>query len=618
MANAKETVALDINVNTSQADASVGGFKKQLKDATADLVNMSMKFGETSKQAQDAAKKVAGLKDAIGDAKALADTFNPDKKFVALGGALQGATAGFSAFQGAMGIFGSEGKEVEKVLLKVQSAMALQQGISGIAGALDSFKLLKGEIVGGVTKAFSTLKGAIIGTGIGLLVVALGLVVANFDKVKAVIENLIGPLKNITDFFGRMINAVTDFVGITSQAERALDSFTKASNRARESVDQQIKLLQAQGGQEARIYALKKANIESELNDLREALKVKGKLSDEEQKQFRDLKLEQQVIDIEEKKRLSENAAKEQADKDKANEKNKAAQDKINAEKQKQIDKEIKANQELQDAFKKSRDNAAKEEAQSIQDTLDAQVAIDQAEIDRVKKNGLDLLQAKADLAALNEINNPTDPQKKIDKLNADFALEMATTQANDLQKQVMVAQHRAEVKKINDAADKEAKDAEDAKVKIVKLTEDQKLDIVTSGLNAVSELVGKQTAAGKALAVAGAIINTYKGITQALGTLPPPFSYVAAAVSAATGFLAVKNIIATKVPGASGGGSAPSMSMPSIPAPLRAQTDSTRIDQASINQIGNASANRSYVLESDVSGNQERITRLNRAARIN
>ena len=617
MANAKETVALDINVNTSQADASVGGFKKQLREATAELVNMSMKFGETSKQAQDAAKKVAGLKDAIGDAKALADTFNPDKKFVALGGALQGATAGFSAFQGAMGVFGSEGKEVEKVLLKVQSAMALQQGISGIAGALDSFKLLKGEIVGGVTKAFSTLKGAIIGTGIGLLVVALGLVVANFDKVKAVIEKLIGPLKNITDFFGRMINAVTDFVGITSKAERALDSFTKASNRARESVDQQIKLLQAQGGQEEKIYALKKANIESELNDLREALKVKGKLTEEEQKQFRDLRLEQQVIDIEEKKRLSDNAAKAQAEKEKLNEKNKAAQDKIDAEKQKQIDKEIKANQDLQDALKKSRENAAKEEAQSIQDTLDAEAATNQAELDRVKKNGLDLLQAKADLAALNEINNPTDPQKKIDKLNADFALEMATTQANDLQKQVMAAEHRAAVKKINDAADKEAADAEKAKVKIVELTEAQKLDIIINAANSLSEIVGKETAAGKALAVAGAIINTYKGITAAL-TLPPPFSFIAAAVSAATGFAAVKKIIATKLPGKAGGGSAPSMSMPSIPAPIRAQTDSTRIDQASINQIGNASANRSYVLESDVSGNQERITRLNRAARIN
>jgi hypothetical protein len=43
----------------------------------------------------------------------------------------------------------------------------------------------------------------------------------------------------------------------------------------------------------------------------------------------------------------------------------------------------------------------------------------------------------------------------------------------------------------------------------------------------------------------------------------------------------------------------------------------STRLDQAQVNQIGNAAA-RAYVVESDVSNGQERINRLNRAARIN
>jgi hypothetical protein len=220
-----EEVALSIKVNAEQANQSVGSFKKQLREATADLVNMSMKFGEASAEAQAAAKKVAGLKDAIGDAKALADTFNPDKKFVALGGALQGATAGFSALQGAMGLFGGESKDVEKALLKVQSAMALQQGISGIAGALDSFKLLKNEIVGGVTKAFSTLRGAIIATGLGALAVGIGLLIANFEKVKQVVLNFIPGLAKVGEFVGKLINKVTDFIGVTSEAQRAQEKF---------------------------------------------------------------------------------------------------------------------------------------------------------------------------------------------------------------------------------------------------------------------------------------------------------------------------------------------------------------------------------------------------------
>jgi uncharacterized protein YbjQ (UPF0145 family) len=141
-ANNNTTVAITISANTQPAETSVKSFKTQLREANGELIAMSEKFGEASIEAINAAKKVAGLKDAIGDAKALAETFNPDKKFVALGGAIQGAVSGFSALQGASALFGGESKELEQALLKVQSAMALQQGISGVFNAIDSFKLL--------------------------------------------------------------------------------------------------------------------------------------------------------------------------------------------------------------------------------------------------------------------------------------------------------------------------------------------------------------------------------------------------------------------------------------------------------------------------------------------
>jgi phage-related protein len=241
---AKQVIAFEITSDSKQAEASVGSFKKQLREANNELLNMSSQFGETSKEAINAAKKVAGLKDAIGDAKALAETFNPDKKFVALGGALQGATAGFSALQGAIGLFGDENKDLEKTLLKVQSAMALQQGISGVAGAMDSFKLLGNQVKGSLVNAFTTLKGAIIGTGIGLLVVALGLLVANFDKVKEVVLNLIPGLGKVADFIGGVIQAVTDFVGVTSEAERATERMIAAADS---SIAKNKKFLQEHG-----------------------------------------------------------------------------------------------------------------------------------------------------------------------------------------------------------------------------------------------------------------------------------------------------------------------------------------------------------------------------------
>ena len=90
-------------------------------------------------------------------------------------------------------------------------------------------------------------------------------------------------------------------------------------------------------------------------------------------------------------------------------------------------------------------------------------------------------------------------------------------------------------------------------------------------------------------------------------------FINISVAAIIANGIKTVKAITAVQVPGGGGaGGSAPSISAPVLP-----QAATTTLNQGQINQIGNTAA-RAFVLETDVSGNQERIKRLNRAARIN
>jgi hypothetical protein len=59
----------------------------------------------------------------------------------------------------------------------------------------------------------------------------------------------------------------------------------------------------------------------------------------------------------------------------------------------------------------------------------------------------------------------------------------------------------------------------------------------------ALSQLLGEETIAGKAAAIAQATINTYLGVTKALATLPPPASWIAAATTLATGLASVANI---------------------------------------------------------------------------
>ena len=168
----KKVIELEVKEN-------LGNLRQQLKQAQIEVQTLAEKFGATSDQAREAAKRAAELKDRLGDAKALTDSFNPDAKFKGLGQALTGVAGGFAAVQGAMALVGNQSEEVEKTLLKVQSAMALAAGIDQLTEAKDAFVNLGKTAV----KAFESIKGAIGSTGIGLLVVALGTIYAYWDDI---------------------------------------------------------------------------------------------------------------------------------------------------------------------------------------------------------------------------------------------------------------------------------------------------------------------------------------------------------------------------------------------------------------------------------------------------
>jgi hypothetical protein len=332
----------------SDTDTSVKSLRTQLKEAQAQVGLMADKFGATSKEAVNAAKKAADLKDRIGDAKALTDAFNPDAKFKAVASSLAGVAGGFSALQGAMALFGNENKDVEKALLKVNAAMALSQGLQAVGESVDSFRQL-GAVIKSTTvfqelnnaatktatfvqkafgiatvetsQGFKVLKGAIVATGIGALVVALGLVINNFDAISDWIKK--SPLGALAKGVGGLVEQFTDFIGVTSEAERNLNKLSVANKRANEDIENRIKVLKAQGGSEDEIYKLGQKRVENELSTLRESLKTKGKLTEEENKQFRDLKTEQLVLTADYNKKTSDAAAK-------ANEESKKKRDEAN------------------------------------------------------------------------------------------------------------------------------------------------------------------------------------------------------------------------------------------------------------------------------------------------
>ncbi len=269
----KKVIEIDIETNVSS-------LKTQLREAQAEVAKLADKFGATSKEATEAAKRAAELKDRIGDAKALTDAFNPDAKFNALSASIGGVLNGFQAYEGALGLIGVESEQVQATLLKVQSAMALSQGLQGIGEARDSFIQLGATIkntalftsaynfvmgvsnkvtaenvavteadtaskvgltgatgtlslvTGGATTAMKLFRVALIATGIGAIVVLIGLLIANFDKVTQVVQKLSGYVIKAYDYFDNLGTSIKvlvgiffPFIGVVYGAIKALEYF---------------------------------------------------------------------------------------------------------------------------------------------------------------------------------------------------------------------------------------------------------------------------------------------------------------------------------------------------------------------------------------------------------
>jgi hypothetical protein len=103
-----------------------------------------------------------------------------------LGGALQGATSAFAGIQGAMALTGGQSEELEAAILKVQGAMALAEGVRGIREGSVAFQALGTS----AKTALAGIRTGIAATGIGLLVIALGAIVAYWDDIKEAVNGV--------------------------------------------------------------------------------------------------------------------------------------------------------------------------------------------------------------------------------------------------------------------------------------------------------------------------------------------------------------------------------------------------------------------------------------------
>lgn len=169
-----------IKVDTDAASKSVKELRSELKELRSTMLSTE----EGTKEYNDALLQAANiqhtLKEQMEEINASAMDFGQIAGNVVK--ATGGMVAGFQAVTAAMNLFGVENEDVIKAMQKMQNLMAITQAIPAIDDAIKGFKRL-GIAIKSAAASMNGLKAALVSTGIGAAVVALGLLASNWDKV---------------------------------------------------------------------------------------------------------------------------------------------------------------------------------------------------------------------------------------------------------------------------------------------------------------------------------------------------------------------------------------------------------------------------------------------------
>jgi hypothetical protein len=396
----------------------------------------------------------------------------------------------------------------------------------------------------------------------------------------------------VANAIGDIVTKVTDFVGITSEVDRGLELYAKNSKNRKEQYERELKVLESQGASEKDLSNKRKQIASEDINVL-EAKKRNGvKLSEEETKNLANSKNELVVIEGNYKKSVL--ATQKKGD------------DEYLKKQAERIDKEL-----ANELSRITRINELAEAGLSEEDKKIVKIK-QQLEIDLSLFSDNERLKVFLTKKANDEIGQIKRDSNKVEVKELKDVKNLFDVIQNNKPKVLAL---------VNNAMDKSIKENAKFEIELERRKQDEKLGIVSNALRTGMQLAGEGTVAGKALGIADATINTYVGASRALKDYPAPFNFIAAAATIAQGLLTVNSIINTPLPSmpgvsdTSGGGGGARLSAAPVP-PSFTPNAPTSLDQTSINAIGNVNA-RAYVVESDITGSQKRIRRIENSARI-
>jgi len=516
-----------------------------------------------------------------------------------------------------------------------------------ITGVGKMGKALKVSFKSGIAGA-SGLKKALISTGIGALVVALGLIVAYWDDIVGLVSGVSSEQKKVNALAEENVKTQQEGLDAISAQENSLRLQGKSEAEIRDLKIQQTdeviaatiaQLEQMKKTKEAQVAAAQRNKdiaqgviafltlpitmLLATVDALTKALSyipgidiatnladdftggIAGMIFDPEEvkaegdatiketeEQLMKLKNSRDGIILASNKADDDAAAKKKADQEKRDADELAAAEKLAADK--------KAIKDKADAEKAAADAAYLANRQMIDDMLQ-----------------------QADLDA-------------IDNMFVRAAEELRIQEELDIAKLTAAGATEAEINRIKASYVKKSKDLAKEEADFNKAMKEQDVQNALSAgsdiLSSISSLVGEGTAVGKAAAIASTTIDTYQSANAAYKSVVgipvagPVLAPIAAGVAVASGLMSIKKIISTKTPGNKSAGGAPSISVPSAPAfnpetALQAGANAdTAENQVTLGEQTGSSGPpvvRAYVVSSEVSSQQEADAKINDLARL-
>ena len=483
---------------------------------------------------------------------------------------------------------------------------------------------------------FGSIKAGLISTGVGAFVVAIGALTQYFrdseegaSKFKQITSQLGVVIGNVTDIVSdlgkSLFKLITgDFKGFKeglSEATQGVKDFGETTRKEMAQANQlekdRLKLQKFE-----REAIVEKARTERDMMDLRVKARDEENFGTKERLGFM---------------REANKLAAEQLEKDLhvAKEKLRFQQEENSFSKSTQENLEAEAQLQAQ-VFQIERSNfSERKRLKSEEQALVKQMAAQE----KARLKGIKDAEAAAQKTKEEENKKKIAAQAKEDELLLQLQQANSLALIDDLQERALAELKIQEDKELASAESMERSEeikAEIAKkyaikrglieekmkkdqVKWSEMSADQQLDIAASTAGNMVKILGEETAAGKAMAVTQATIDTYKGATSAYASMAgipvvgPALGAVAAGAAIAAGISNVNAILAT---GGGGGGTAPSGgSVPSVGA----ETPAPQMMSGAFELSGGVEpeATRAYVVTDEMTNSQNQLANIRRRATI-